>query len=198
MSRRSLIALVALILVAAGGAFGIQSRMRTHGDGPAASGIGGPFHLVDTSGRAVTDKDLRGKPTLVYFGFTYCPEVCPTTLTAITSWLHLLGPDADRLNVVFISLDPERDTPEAMKAYLSNFDPQIRGLTGSVEDVAATAKAYRVYYKKVPTSDGSYTVDHSTAVYMFDAKGRFIAPISYGETAETAVPRLKELALARR
>ena len=198
MSRRSLIALVALILVAAGGAFGIQSWMRTHGDGPAASGIGGPFHLVDTSGRAVTDKDLRGKPTLVYFGFTYCPEVCPTTLTAITSWLHLLGPDADRLNVVFISLDPERDTPEAMKAYLSNFDPRIRGLTGSVEDVAATAKAYRVYYKKVPTSDGSYTVDHSTAVYMFDAKGRFIAPISYGETAETAVPRLKELALARR
>jgi protein SCO1/2 len=193
MNRRGLIALFVLFLIVGAGAFGVQRWVDARAEGPAASGIGGPFHLVDTSGRPVTDRDLRGKPTLVYFGFTYCPEVCPTTLTAITSWLHLLGPDADRLNVVFISLDPERDTPEALKAYLSNFDSRIRGFTGSVEDVAATAKAYRVYYKKVSTSDGSYTVDHSTAVYMFDAKGRFIAPISYGETEESAVPRLREL-----
>lgn len=104
-----------------------------------------------------------------------------------------MGRDADRINVVFVSLDPERDTPEAMKTCLSNFDPRIRGLTGTVAQVAETAKAYRVFYRKVPTSDGSYTVDHSTAVYLVDAKGRFVAPIAYGVSAESAVPRLKEL-----
>jgi protein SCO1/2 len=163
---------------------------------PAAEGalqIGGDFKLVDQDGKPVDQGMLKGKWSAVFFGFTYCPEVCPTTLTAITQWLDLLGRDADRLNVVFVSLDPERDTPEVLKAYLSNFDPRIRGLTGSVAEVAATAKVYRVFYKKVPTGDGSYTIDHSTAVYLFDSRGRFVAPIAYGEASDSAVPRLKTL-----
>lgn len=193
MTRRIGLVLVLVLLAAAGGAYGLVKWADPGGVSAPPSGVGGPFQLIDTSGKAVTEQDLLGRPTLMYFGFTYCPEVCPTTLTAVTQWLDLLGRDADRMNVVFVSLDPERDTPEAMKTYLSNFDPRIRGLTGTVAQVAEAAKAYRVFYRKVPTSDGSYTVDHSTAVYLFDAKGRFVAPIAYGVSAESAVPRLKEL-----
>lgn len=159
----------------------------------AAVEIGGPFQLVDTAGRPVTEEALIGKPTAVFFGFTYCPEVCPTTLTEISAALNALGRDADKLNVVFVSVDPERDTPEQMKAYLANFDPRIQGFTGTPEAVAATAKAYRVFYKKAPLEGGSYTVDHSSAVYLFDKKGRFVEPIGYGSPHERVVAQLKKL-----
>lgn len=155
--------------------------------------IGGPFALKDVDGRTVTDQDLLGKPTLIYFGFTYCPEICPTTLTDIGEWLRRLGPAANELNIVFISVDPERDTAAQLKLYLSNFDPRIRGLTGSPQAIAATAKAYRVYYRKVPITGGEYTVDHSTAVYLFDRRGRFVAPIGYGTEPERAVEQLRRL-----
>lgn len=159
----------------------------------AAVEIGGPFQLIDTAGRPVTEKALIGKPTAVFFGFTYCPEVCPTTLTEISAALNALGRDADRLNVVFVSVDPERDTPEQMKTYLANFDPRIQGFTGTPEAVATTAKAYRVFYKKVPLEGGNYTVDHSSAVYLFDKKGRFVEPIGYGSPQERVVAQLKKL-----
>jgi protein SCO1/2 len=159
----------------------------------AAVDIGGPFQLVDTAGRPVTEKALIGKPTAVFFGFTYCPEVCPTTLTEMSAALDALGRDADKLNVVFVSVDPERDTPEQMKTYLSNFDPRIQGFTGTPEAVAAAAKAYRVFYKKVPLEGGSYTVDHSSAVYLFDRKGRFVEPVGYGSPHDRVVAQLKKL-----
>jgi protein SCO1/2 len=159
----------------------------------AAVDIGGPFQLIDTAGRPVTEKALIGKPTAVFFGFTYCPEVCPTTLTEIGAALNALGRDADKLNVVFVSVDPERDTPEQMKTYLSNFDPRIQGFTGAPEAVAKTAKAYRVFYKKVPLEGGNYTVDHSSAVYLFDKKGRFVEPIGYGSPHDRVVAQLKKL-----
>ncbi len=155
--------------------------------------IGGPFVLKDVEGRMVTDRDLLGKPTLIYFGFTYCPEVCPTTLTDIGQWLARLGSKADRLNVVFVTVDPERDTGPQLKRYLSNFDPRIRGLTGSTDAIAATAKAYRIYYSKVPQAGGEYTVDHSTSTYLFDKDGQFVAPIRYGASPEEAVARLSAL-----
>lgn len=155
--------------------------------------IGGPFQLVDTGGKAVSDKTLLGKPTAIFFGFTYCPEICPTTMTELTNWMKALGPDADRLNVVFVSLDPERDSPAQLKTYLSNFDPRIQGFTGSPEAVAAAAKAYRVYYAKVPTDDGGYTVDHSSAIYLFDKEGGFVEPIGYGTPSERAVGQLRRL-----
>jgi protein SCO1/2 len=155
--------------------------------------IGGPFQLVDTNGRPVTEKALLGKPTAIFFGFTYCPEVCPTTMTEMTAWLKALGPDADKLNVVFVSVDPERDTPQQLKLYLSNFDHRIQGFTGSPDAVAKMAKAYRVYYQKTPTDGGGYTVDHSSAIYLFDAKGRFVEPIGYGGSPERGLAQLKAL-----
>jgi protein SCO1/2 len=162
----------------------------------AAIKIGGPFQLVDMGGRPVTEKSLLGKPTAIFFGFTYCPEVCPTTLAEMTAWLKALGPDADKLNVVFVSVDPERDTPEQLKLYLSNFDHRIRGFTGTTEAIARTAKAYRVYYRKVPMDGGGYTLDHSSAIYLFDAQGRFVEPIGYGGPPERGLGQLKAL-LAR-
>ena len=155
--------------------------------------IGGPFQLIDTQGRSVSEKSLVGKPTAVFFGFTYCPEVCPTTLAEMTAALKALGPDADRLNVVLISVDPERDTPAQMKLYLSNFDPRIQGFTGSVQQVDAAAKAYHVYHQKVPTEGGGYTVDHSSAIYLMDRRGRFVEPIGYGSSHDRVVGQLKRL-----
>jgi protein SCO1/2 len=159
--------------------------------------IGGPFSLIDTAGRPVTEKSLLGKPSAIFFGFTYCPEVCPTTLAEMTGALKALGPDADKLNVVFVSVDPERDTPEQMKLYLSNFDPRIQGFTGTVQAVASTAEAYRVYYKKVPVEGGTYTIDHSSAVYLFDRRGEFVEPLSYGMPHALVVERLRKLIAGR-
>jgi protein SCO1 len=158
-----------------------------------ATGPGGPFALVDVNGRPFTDQNLRGKPSVIYFGFTYCPEACPTTLMAETRWLRQLGPDADRLNVVFISIDPERDTPAVMKAYLKSFDPRIIGLTGSTQAVAKAAKAWSVYYQKVPTNGGDYTMDHSTALYLMDANGHFVRPLTYGVDEAQALAALRAL-----
>lgn len=158
------------------------------------AGIGGPFTLVDQQGKAVSEKDFLGKPFLVFFGFTYCPEVCPTTLNDITQYLQKLGPDAEKLNVLFITVDPERDTPNQLKLYLSSFDPRITGLSGTPEQVDAAAKAYKAYYRKVPTEeDGGYTMDHIATVYMIDAQGRFVGTISYQEAEPAAVAKLRRL-----
>lgn len=189
--RRTLLAVGAALLAAA-------PLAACDGRDPARAArslvrIGGPFNLVDTKGQPVTEKTLLGKPTAIFFGFTYCPEVCPTTMTDMTAWLRALGPEADKLNVVFVSVDPERDTPDQLKQYLSNFDPRIRGFTGTPEAVAKAAKAYRVYYQKVPQDGGGYTIDHSSAVYLFDAKGNFVEPIGYQTPAERAVDQLRRL-----
>jgi protein SCO1/2 len=189
MRRRSLVLGGLAVAAAAAAGGGGLLYLRTK-EGQSRVKIGGSFTLRDVDGAVVTDRDLLGKPTLIYFGFTYCPEICPTTLSDIGQWLERLGPRADQLNVIFISLDPERDTGPQMKRYLANFDPRIRGLTGSVEAVAATAKAYRIYYRKVALEAGEYTVDHSTAVYLFDKNGTFVAPIGYGSAPERAMESL--------
>ncbi len=139
----------------------------------AASGIGGPFALVDGDGRPVTQASLDGEPTLVFFGYTHCPDICPTTLDAISQTLKALGPGRP-LKALFITLDPERDTPAVMKDYLSSFDPRIVGLTGPQAAVDQVAHEYRVYAKKVPTGDGGYSVDHTGVVYLMDRKGDFV------------------------
>ena len=140
---------------------------------PAAAGIGGPFALVDGDGRTVTQADVAGAPTLVFFGYTHCPDVCPTTLDAISQTLKALGPDK-KVRALFITLDPERDTPAVMKDYVSSFDPRILGLTGSQAAIDTVAREYRVYAKKVPTGDGDYSVDHTGVVYLMDRQGRFV------------------------
>ena len=157
----------------------------------APAAIGGPFELVDQDGRTVTDKTLAGKPTLLFFGYTHCPDVCPTTLFDISEVMRALGKDADRVNAFFVSVDPERDTPAVIKDYLSSFDPHLRGLTGDPEALAKMLTAYRVFSKKVPGKDGDYTMDHSAMVYLMDAKGRFVAPFRLDRKPEESAADLK-------
>lgn len=155
--------------------------------------IGGPFELVDGNGETVTDATFAGKPTVMFFGFTYCPDVCPTTLSELQGWMEALGDDADKLNYAFVSVDPERDTPDVMRDYVWAFDKRITPLTGSQEQVDAMIKAYRVYAKKVPLDDGDYTMDHSAAVYLMNADHKFVGTIAYGEAEETALKKLRRL-----
>ena len=158
------------------------------------SGIGGPFTLTDQSGRQVTEQDFSGATHLVFFGFTHCPDVCPTTLQQITDVLHALGPKADRLKVAFVSVDPERDTSEALKTYLGSFDPRITGLTGSPEQIAAAVKAYRGYAKKVPGKDGDYTMEHTALIYVMDAKNDFVGALNLQRPPqETAAELARQL-----
>lgn len=155
--------------------------------------IGGPFELVDGNGETVTDATFAGKPTVLFFGFTYCPDVCPTTLSELQGWMDALGDDAEKLNYAFVSVDPERDTPEVMRDYVWAFDKRITPLTGSREQVDAMIKAYRVYAKKVPLDDGDYTMDHSAAVYLMNADNKFVGTIAYQEAENTALPKLRRL-----
>lgn len=157
---------------------------------PAA--IGGPFQLTDQNGKAVTDKSLKGKPTLIFFGYTHCPDVCPTSLFEISEVLRVMGKDADKVNAVFISVDPERDTPATMKDYLSSFDPHLEGLSGDPAETAKVISSYRVYAKKVPTKDGDYTMDHTALIYLMDRDGRFVSPFNLKRTPEEAAADLKK------
>src|SRR5712691_9672112 len=175
--------------------FGVILLVAGRGGSPIAqttAAIGGPFRLVDQDGRPVSDQDLKGHPFLVFFGFTHCPDVCPTTLFEISEVLRNLGPDADHTAALFVSVDPERDTPEAMRDYLASFDPHIRGLTGDATALAAVAKAYRVYYKKVPLEGGDYTMDHTAIVYLMDKEGRFVSPFNMKRSAEVAAADLRK------
>ncbi len=163
-------------------------------DAPAFQGatVGGPIQLTDQNGRPFSDQSLRGKPFLVFFGFTHCPDVCPTALFEVSEIMRALGPDAARTAALFISVDPERDTPAALKEYLSSFDPHLQGLTGDPAAIAAVAKAYRVYYKKVPLEGGDYTLDHTALVYLMDKQGRFVAPFNLKRPPEAAAADLRK------
>ena len=157
----------------------------------APAAIGGPFQLTDQAGQTVTEQNLKGKPTLIFFGFTHCPDVCPTSLFEISEVLKAMGTDADRVNAWFVSVDPERDTAAAMKDYLSSFDPHLKGLTGEPAAVAKVISAYRVYARKVPLKDGDYTMDHTALVYLMDRDGNFVAPFNLKRTPEEAAKDLK-------
>jgi protein SCO1/2 len=156
---------------------------------PAA--IGGSFQLTDQNGQAVTEQNMQGQPTLIFFGFTHCPDVCPTSLFEMSEVLRAMGKDADRVNAYFISVDPERDTTEAMKDYLSSFDPHLKGLTGNPDQVAKVISAYRVYARKVPLKDGDYTMDHTALIYLMDRGGRFVSPFNLKRTPDQAAADLK-------
>ena len=179
--RSSLVVGLVLMLWVLGGLKGVTA--------PAA--IGGPFQLTDQAGQVVTEKSLQGRPTLIFFGFTHCPDVCPTTLFEISEVLKAMGKDADRVNTWFVSVDPERDTPAAMKDYLSSFDPHLKGLTGNAEAVAKVIRDYRVYAKKVPLKDGDYTMDHTALIYLMDRDGKFVSPFNLKRTPEQAAADLK-------
>ncbi len=175
-------------------------------DGPGASQRSGrssilplplyemDFQLTDHSGRTVSPDDWIGYPTLVFFGFTYCPDVCPTTLTDITGWLQGLGDDASRFKVAFITVDPERDTVRAMADYVSNFHPAIIGYTGVPVEIANAAKGFRVKYERVSTEYG-YTINHTAGVFVYDASGEFVSIIDFHEPRENAIPKIQRALL---
>jgi len=154
--------------------------------------VGGPFSLVDHAGRRVTDKDFRGRYMLVYFGFTYCPDVCPSGLQVIAAALQKLGAKADRVTPLFITVDPERDTPAQLAEYVKSFHPQLVGLTGTPQEVDAAAKAYRVYYKKVQDekSTAGYTFDHTSIIYLMDPNGVYVTHFSHTTDVDTLAARL--------
>lgn len=156
---------------------------------PAA--IGGPFQLTDQTGATVTEKSLLGRPSLIFFGYTHCPDVCPTTLFEMSEVLRAMGKDAGDVNAYFISVDPERDTVASMKDYLSSFDPHVKGLTGDPKAVAKVISEYRVYAKKVPIKDGDYSMDHTALVYLMDRDGKFVAPFNLKQTPQQAAADLK-------
>lgn len=154
--------------------------------------IGGPFTLTDGDGRAVTDQTYRGKWLLVYFGYTYCPDACPTGLNNIAGALKLMGADADSIQPLFITVDPARDTAAAMKAYVAAFDPRIAGLTGTPEQIDAVARAYRVYYKRVGEGD-DYLMDHSVAIYVMDPEGKYSTALRHTATPQDIAASLEKL-----
>lgn len=156
--------------------------------------IGGPFELTDHNNQRVSDKTYRGDHLLVFFGFTYCPDVCPAALQKVTAVLEQLGDRAGKIRPLFISVDPERDTPDQLKLYMSNFHDRIVGLTGSPAEIDAVAKAYRAYYRKVkdPSITGEYSMDHSAFLYLMDPTGEFLTHFTHATQIEKMVTRLKK------
>ena len=149
------------------------------------------FSLTDHEGNEVGPETLIGRPAMVFFGFTYCPDVCPTTLSDISGWLDDLGDEANEMSVAFITVDPERDTVDAMSEYVGYFHPAIRGWTGKDEEIAKAVRGFRASYERVPTEGGGYTMNHTASVFLFDAAGRFVTMIDYHEPREFAVPKIR-------
>lgn len=189
--RYALWATVLVLLVALGAVY----YLRQTGEAPLAANAikGGPFNLVDQHGNAVTEASLKGHPSAMFFGYTFCPDICPTTLYEMTELMTELGPDADKLKVYFVTVDPERDTQAVMAEYLSAFDPRFSGLTGSREEVDRIIAAYRVYARKVEREDAPYLMDHTATVYLLDSEGALTSTLDYHEEAESALAKLKRL-----
>lgn len=188
------LAVTAVLAVIAAGA-AIWTFLHTPSSQTSSSGtatIGGPFTLVDQHGRTVTDETFRGRWMLVFFGFTHCPDICPTALNDMSAVLAELGPAADKVQPIFVTVDPERDTVEAMSQYVANFDPRIVALTGTPEQISQAAKAYRVYYKKVPQGD-DYTMDHTGILYLMDPQGRFMTHFTPNTPPEDMAARIRKL-----
>ena len=168
-------------------------RRAESAQGKPITGIGGAFTLLDQKRRPFTEKDLEGRPTAMFFGYTFCPDVCPTTLLEATTWMRELGGDADRLRVVFVSVDPERDTPEKLEPYLAAFDERFIGLSGSREETEKIVKAYRVFARKVDGRGGDYTMDHTAAVYLLDARAQFVGVINFQEPTDKALVKIRQV-----
>jgi protein SCO1/2 len=191
MSRR--VTSILIVIAAASAAALGYLYLYPGGAGPAAVPIGGPIHLTDQDGKPFDSASLAGKPYAVFFGFTHCPDACPTTLSEIARAEDEIGPPAKELTTLFVTVDPERDTPAVLKDYISNFGGNTVALSGTPEQVAQVAKEYRVFYKKVPTSDGGYTMDHTAVLYLMDRKGAFRDVIAYSEDHDRYVEKIRKL-----
>ena len=156
--------------------------------------VGGAFSLVSHKGERIDNRSLAGRPYIVFFGFTHCPEICPTTLFELDGWLAALGDEGKDIRAWFVTVDPARDTPEIMDAYVGNVSDRIVGITGEPEKVEAMVRSFSIYFKRVELEDGDYTMDHTASVLLLDRKGDFAGTISYGENPDTAIAKLKRLA----
>ena len=188
-------AFAGVLVLAAGVLLGVAFRDREKGaaGSPLAGVIGGPFSLVDQNGRTFTDADLKGKWHLVFFGYTHCPDICPTTLNDLSLALDKLGAKKAEVGIVFISVDPERDTPPVLKSYVESFGGPVVALTGTPDEIAKAAQDYKVYYAKHPTAGGGYDMDHSALIYVMDPQGRFTATFTPDESEDTVVSRMEKL-----
>jgi protein SCO1/2 len=180
-----------LFLVMAGAGYLAFDWYAKMGSGDA---YGDTFALVDQTGQPITEKEFRAQPSAVFFGFTHCPEICPTTLFELDGWLKELGPEGDNIRAYFVSVDPERDTPEIMDQYVGNVSKRITGVTGDPARIAAMAKSFNIYSRKVDTGGGDYTMDHTASILLLEKGGAFAGTIAYGENAQTAIAKLKRLA----
>lgn len=173
--------------------FDVTRTSKTMAEGP----FGVPFTLVAQNGQTITEKAFQEKPTAVFFGFTHCPEVCPTTLFELNGWLHKVDPDGTKINAYFVTVDPERDPPELLKTYISNVTDRVTGISGPPEQVAEVIKGFRVYARKVPVDekkpDGDYTMDHTASIFLLNHGGRFAGTIAYGENPDAAMKKLENL-----
>ena len=158
-----------------------------------AADLGGPFSLVTHTGTPISEADLTGSPSALFFGFTHCPEICPTTIYDINAWLDDLGPTGDDLKVYFVTIDPERDTPEVLGDYVTAQSDRVIGISGPPDDVRAMADVWRVYYKEIPLENDDYTMDHTSLIYLLDDDGQYAEMIRYGEAQNSAVAKLQAL-----
>ncbi len=180
-----------LVLMAAGIGWLTFDWYRATGSGEP---YGGSFTLVDYNNSPITEAAFRGHPSAVFFGFTHCPEVCPTTLYEMNGWMAKLGDEGKDIRAFFVSIDPERDTPELLKSYISNVSDRIVGITGEPDKIAAMAKAFGIFARKVDLEGGDYTMDHTASVLLLDRAGAFAGTIAYGENPDTAIEKLRRLA----
>ena len=194
MGARLLLSAAAALAIATALVLGAYSLYREIAGGEATrvAAIGGPFSLVDHTGRRVSDADFRGKYELIYFGYTFCPDICPTELATMSQALDLLGQEAAQVVPIFITIDPARDTVEVMADYRQHFHPRLVALTGSEAEVAAAAKAFRVYFAKAGEDDENYLMDHSSFVYLMDEEGRYVTHFGPDTSAETMAQRIRE------
>jgi protein SCO1/2 len=188
------VSLIAVLVLGVAGYLQLRERGNHEQVANGQAAIGGPFTLMNAAGKQVTDRDFRGKYLLVYFGYTYCPDVCPTTLSALAAALSTLGAKVDRVQLLFITVDPKRDTPTVIGQYTTAFDPRIIGLTGTSEQIAAVEKKYRVYAAEHRTGSGpnDYSMDHSSIIYLLGPDGRFIAPIRADADSATMEAEIAE------
>lgn len=196
-ARRALWALVVMAAGSVGAAsLGLIASPGTPPDRVVSgvADIGGSFRLTTHMGKTLTDQDLKGRPFLVFFGFTHCPEICPTTLMELTERYRRLGSDADKLTTLFITVDPERDTQQVLSTYMDAFDPRFIALRGGHDEIDAIARSYKAYVRKVPTEDGgNYTMDHNAIVYLMDRNGRFVQSLDPHESEDTQLRKLRRL-----
>jgi protein SCO1/2 len=196
MKKASIIIWVAIIALA--GFLGWFTLEYTRDKQQVADGpYGVPFELVDQNGKPITQAAFQAKPTALFFGYTHCPDVCPTTLFEMDGWLQKVDPDGTKMQAFFITVDPERDTPQIMQEYVSNVSKRITGISGDPSKIAEVVKGFRIYAKKVPIDpnkpDGDYTMDHTASVFLLNNGGRFKGTIAYGEDGDVAVKKLENL-----